>query len=76
MIPKKTLHTRRKEVESISLLLSFSIWNDNSVTGIVTTCTSSTDIGIRSENIDKFAFAFVTPLGAKADTLENIFMYT
>jgi hypothetical protein len=58
--------TRRQEVEGISLLLSLVVGDDNGVSGVVSTRASSANVSISSEDIDKFAFALVTPLGAEA----------
>jgi hypothetical protein len=36
------------------------------MSGIVTSGTSCTDVGLSSEDIDKFAFTLVAPLGTKS----------
>lgn len=58
--------TAWQEVESIARLFALWVLDHNSVSSVVPSRTSCADIGLSSEDIDKLAFAFVTPLGSEA----------
>jgi len=63
---KKSVLTRRKEVEGVGGLLALVVLDDNGVTGIVTTGAAGADVCVRREDIDEFALTLVAPLGAEA----------
>ena len=58
-------------MESISLLLALVTLDYNRVAGIVTACTTSANVGVGSENVDKFTLAFITPLGSEATNVSS-----
>lgn len=48
-----------------SIFMSIS---NNGVASVGTSVEASAQVEIFSQNVDKFAFAFITPLGAQNDT--------
>jgi len=56
-------------VEGIGLLLALLALDDDGVAGVVSAGASGANVCISSEDIDKFALALVTPLGAEAVSL-------
>lgn len=57
--------TTRQEVESITDFLALGVLDHDGVAGVVSAGTTGTDIRLSSKNVDKLAFALVTPLGAE-----------
>lgn len=54
-------------MESISFLFACGgVFVDDGMSGIVSTSTSSTDLGFGGEDVGEFAFSFITPLSAEA----------
>jgi len=56
-------YTARKQVERIFMSISH-----DSVSSVGATVEASADVIVFSENVNKFAFAFVAPLGAEHDS--------
>ena len=61
-------HTTWKKVKRISGLDTLSVRHNDSMSGIISPCTSSADVGVRGKNVDELALAFVTPLGSEDDS--------
>lgn len=62
-------HTTGQKVEGIAGFLALIISDNNGVTGIVTTGTSSANVRLSGKDVHKLSLALVTPLGSETTSL-------
>lgn len=62
-------HTTGQKVEGIASFLALIISDNDGVTGIVTTGTSSANVRLSSKDVHKLSLTLVTPLGSETTLL-------
>jgi len=63
--------TTGQSVECIARLLSGLIPDDNGVSSIVSSGTSTTEVGFGRQDVGELSFSFVTPLSSETVTVEQ-----
>ena len=56
----------------VKLLLLVSLPNDDGMSRVVSSGTSSTNVSLVSEDVDKFPFALVPPLGTENNSYSRV----
>jgi hypothetical protein len=70
------LRTRRQQVERKGALLArLGVFDNDSVTGIVSAGATRANVGVGREDIDELAFALITPLGTEAALVSYATVY-